>query len=70
MGEWIRDLSTYDYGIKIELNAPMEKSGKNPVHIQNKIMRIEMSDVEFGKFAAEVIKSGDLLRAYKRVRDE
>ncbi len=65
MGELIRNLGRYKNSVDIELNEYPNSKNKYIIHIQNKNFRIEMNDMDFCKFASDLLISKRKLRQYK-----
>lgn len=60
MGERIRDLANADIGGKafvIELNKSTYKGGPRYIHLQNKDMRLCMTESEYIQIAVSLLKS-------------
>ncbi len=71
MGERIKDLAKielHDMPVNIELNAgTANKSDRNYIHIQNKRLRLELSDSEYLQMAIAVKVAADRIRKYKSI---
>lgn len=68
MGELIRDLNSIRIGkaiLKVELNKGTRKNGKFDVHIQDDKLRLNISEYDFCKIAADIVYSNAKLRHYK-----